>query len=143
MRTILAGLFLAAAASPAHAQMIWGGEYERAMRPGAYVPYDGAPYMQRYNFDYGPGIYPFGFGGSASRLWYMEYLDRVDRAEKFGYAMPHEPYFAAHPHAAQPHAVGETVVVPESAQTLPAQTVIEEPRVRFGFGILFGRWRTR
>ena len=137
MRTILAGLLLAAAANPVRAQMIWGGEYERALRPGAYVPYDAQPYMQRYHFEYGAGIY---LNGDSRRLWYLDYLDRADRADKFGYHPPVDPFLFS------PHA--EVVPAPEGAAAqgaapAPAETVIEEPRPRFGFGILFGRLRGR
>jgi hypothetical protein len=75
-------------ARPVGAQAFGGGELERALRPGAYVPYDGAPFSHRYNYDVGPVLY---FNGDAQRLWTLEYLDRVDRAERFGYRMPTPP----------------------------------------------------
>ena len=72
-------------ARPVHAQSFGGGEFERAMRPGVYVPYDGAPFSHRYNYGIGPVFY---FNGDAQRLWTLEYLDRVDRADRFGYRPP-------------------------------------------------------
>jgi hypothetical protein len=54
------------------------------------VPYDGAPYSERYAYEIGPVLY-FGFGLSGQRLAYLEYLDRVERAERFGYRVPTPP----------------------------------------------------
>jgi hypothetical protein len=89
-----AGLVVALAlAFPAssHAQAIWGGEVERALRPGAYVPYDGAGWMQRYNYEYGPGFY---LGISPQRVANLVYQDRVNRAAEIGsiYQAPWNPY---------------------------------------------------
>src|SRR5262245_8152099 len=68
--------------SPAQAQVISGGESERGLRPGAIVPYDGAPYTQRYSYTLGASfVY---INGDARNLWYLDYLDRAERAEKFG-----------------------------------------------------------
>lgn len=55
--------------------------------PGTYHPNDNAPYSHRYNYGV-PIAYP-GCGGR--QMLYMEYLDRVDRAEKFGYQLPPPP----------------------------------------------------
>jgi hypothetical protein len=81
-------LLFAALAGPCRAQAIGGGEFERAMRPGAYVPYDGAPFSHRYGFEYGPVLY---LNQDPGRLYYLEYLDRLDRAERFGYRIPDPP----------------------------------------------------
>ena len=78
------------APTPARAQFIGGGESERGLRPGAYVPYDGMPYTQRYA--YGAGASFLYFGGDARYLWYLDYLDRADRADKFGYRQPADPF---------------------------------------------------
>ncbi len=59
-------------------------ELERGVRPGASVPYDGAPFSQRYN-DFGPIFY---HGFDANSFAYLEYLDRLDRQRKFGYLWP-------------------------------------------------------
>jgi hypothetical protein len=60
-------------------------ELERYYRPGAYVPYDGAGLMQRYNFDQGGAIF-FGYDGR--RLAYFDYLDRLERQQHFGHLWP-------------------------------------------------------
>jgi hypothetical protein len=73
----------------AGAQTLWNGEMERGMRPGVYVPYDGAPLSQRYAYQTGGFLY---FGGSARQLYLMDYLDRLDRAERFGYRPPPDPF---------------------------------------------------
>src|SRR5262245_53392115 len=84
MRTILAGLCFFCAANAAHAQVfISGGDFERGLRPGYNAPSDGQPFSHRYNFDTGMSSFYLGHGGW--RLGYLEYLDRQDRAEKFGY----------------------------------------------------------
>ncbi len=75
---------------PGWAQVgIGGGEAERALRPGTYVPYEGAPFSHRYNYEPGSFLY---YGLNGRNLSYLEYLDRVDRAEKFGYRMPPDPF---------------------------------------------------
>jgi hypothetical protein len=79
-----------ALAAPCRAQGIYGGEFERAMRPGAYVPYDGMPFSHRYGYEIGPVFY---LNGNASRYTYLEYLDRLDRAERFGYRIPDPPVY--------------------------------------------------
>lgn len=70
------------------AQTIGGGEIGRAARPGPYVPYDGAPYTQRYNYSVGPMLF---FNGSPRNLAMIEEIDRMDRAERFGYTRPFPP----------------------------------------------------
>ncbi len=99
-----------------HAQIITNGEIERGVRFRG-PAYDGEPYTQRYN--YGLGAAPLYLNGDARVLWYLDYLDRADRAEKFGYAMPIDPYFDG----------------PPPAQTVPAG------RIFLGGGI--GGWRRR
>jgi hypothetical protein len=89
MKALLALALIGAwAALPAvsHAQGFSSPEMERALRPGTYVPHDGAPFSHRYNFSTGPILY---FNGqNARQMWYLEYLDREDRAERFGYRPP-------------------------------------------------------
>lgn len=71
-----------------NAQAIWGGEIERAARPGAYVPHEGVGAATRYGYPDQPVLY---FNQDPRRLAYLEYLDRVDRAERFGYRPPPPP----------------------------------------------------
>lgn len=101
-------------ASDASAQNIITGPPGNYLRPGANVPFDGMPYSHRYGyFGTSPGI-SFASGMNRQQFEYLEYLDRVDRAIKFGYPLP-KPY--------------------ELTATEPRP----RKRVRFGFGILFGR----
>jgi len=76
--------------SPGRAQGIGlgGGEYYRAARPGPYVPYDGASFSHRYFYEPGPALFLGLWGRQAT---YAEYIDRLVRAEKFGYAPPPPP----------------------------------------------------
>lgn len=108
MRNLLfaSSLFCVLAMSPAsaRAQFIGGGESERGLRPGAYVPYDGMPYTQRYS--YGAGASFLYFNGDARSLWYLDYLDRADRADKFGYRPPPDPFLQPQPAVYRPARVG-------------------------------------
>jgi hypothetical protein len=73
----------------AGAQVFSSAEIERGLRPGVYVPYDGAPVTQRYAYQTGAFLY---VGGSARQLYTLDYLDRLDRAERFGYRPPPDPF---------------------------------------------------
>jgi hypothetical protein len=85
-----AALLVFTGTTNAHAQVITNGEIERGLRfPGP--THDGEPYAQRYSYGLGQGI--LYFNGDARNLWYLDYLDRADRAKKFGYRMPVDPYF--------------------------------------------------
>src|SRR6266540_4310719 len=66
--SVVALAALLVSARSCQAQAIWSGEFERAMAPGAYVPHD--------------GVGPF------TRL---DYYDRLDRAQRFGYPPPPPP----------------------------------------------------
>ena len=94
MRRTIAKVFLglafvsawAALPEVSRAQGISSPDMEGALRPGTYVPHEGAPFSHRYNFSTGPILY---FNGQNARtLWYLEYLDREDRAERCGYRPP-------------------------------------------------------
>ena len=127
MRTLLAGLCLCCAASSAHAQIvISGGDFERYLRPGYNIPSDGAPFSHRYGYTTEMSSFYFGHGGW--RLGYLEYLDRQDRADKFGYHVPFD---------------GRYEFPAQIENNLPGETVIEAAPVshgRVGFGLgLFRR----
>jgi hypothetical protein len=64
---------------------IGGGEIDRQYRPGAYVPYDGAGFMHRVNYEAGPALF-LGYDGR--RLAYLDYLDRLERQQCFGHLWP-------------------------------------------------------
>ena len=110
-----ATLLVIGATQPLQAQVITNAEIERGLRFRGTPSYDGEPYTQRYS--YGLGAAPVYLNGDARLLYYLDYLDRADRAEKFGYRMPIDPYF-------------------EVIQPVPST-----PAVRAGFG--FGVWRRR
>jgi len=100
MRSILPSAVLAGAAlagllalpAPGHAQNLqWGADAGRAIRPGVYVPYDGAPFSIRYNYPDSPAL-----AGPYGPLWWHLYeLDRQERLETFGdrYGPDHPPLF--------------------------------------------------
>lgn len=91
LQRLLAGLFvLACASTPANAQSFGDtSNIPRVYGPGAY-PTNDLPFSHRYNYGISPQFY---FNGNASQLWYQDYLDRLDRAERFGYCPPPEPCF--------------------------------------------------
>lgn len=103
MRTLLpiASVVLALAfTSSANAQVIWGGESERGLRPGVNVPYEGIPYTQRYAYSTSSSF--LFLGGNGRDLWYLDYLDRADRADKFGYREPADPFLHPTPASVTP-----------------------------------------
>ena len=79
---------LLGAAAPCHAQALWGGEVQRAFSPGAYVPYDGASFTHRYSYPPQTNLF---FNMDSRRIAYLDYIDRLDRAERFGYEKPLPP----------------------------------------------------
>ncbi|MSQ95320.1 MAG: hypothetical protein EXR98_12285 [Gemmataceae bacterium] len=120
MRICASLLLLAGAAQFASAQVITNAEIERGLRYRGNASFDGEPYTQRYSYSTGA---PFAYlNGDSRQHRYLDYLDRVDRAEKFGYRMPIDPYFDGPP--------------PE-----PSEPVMVHPTVRAGIG--FGIFRRR
>jgi hypothetical protein len=87
----------AGAAPDVHAQVITNGEIDRNLSSPRSPVFDNTPYTARYS--YGMATAPLYINGNARQLWYLDYLDRADRAEKFGYRMPIDPYFEAPPPA--------------------------------------------
>ena len=85
---LLAAFWFLGQSGEARAQVISNGEIERAFRPGAYVPYNGASAFERYNYNPGAFLY---INGCSRKLAYLEYLDRVDRAMRFGRRPPPPP----------------------------------------------------
>lgn len=116
-----------------HAQTMTNLEAERAARWPGSIPYDFEPYTQRYSY----GTFGmFYLNGNPRALHYLDYLDKADRAYKFGYKMPADPYFY------RPFDQAEVIVVP--ATPVPGAEQPGEPQawtaptpqpVR-GFGIL-------
>lgn len=72
------------------AQSFSNAEVDRYYRSGTFLPYDGMPYTQRYSYRMdGSAFFP---GYNAQHLIMMDYLDRLDRADKFGYCPPRDPF---------------------------------------------------
>lgn len=83
---LLAAILLSVSADVAQAQHFFPA-FSRYSYPGTYHPTDNAPFSHRYN--YGVPMAYFGAGGQ--NMLVEEYLDRIDRAEKFGYQLPPPP----------------------------------------------------
>jgi hypothetical protein len=79
---------------------ITNAEVERGLRFPGTQSWDGEAYTARYSY----GLYtaPVYIGGNTTNLYYLDYLDRANRAAKFGYPMPVDPYFEAPPIVQEP-----------------------------------------
>jgi len=87
----LAGLVVLACANVTASAQSFGdlSAIPRVYGPGARVVND-EPFSHRYNYGVSPQLY---FNGNARDLWYQDYLDRLDRAERFGYCPPAGPRY--------------------------------------------------
>ncbi len=85
-----AGLIvLACASGSSNAQSIGDlSAIPRVYGPGARA--NDEPFSHRYSYSASPQLY---FNGDARQLWYQDYLDRLDRAERFGYCPPAPPRY--------------------------------------------------
>jgi hypothetical protein len=121
MQRILAGAVLvlaswAALTDDGIGQTFSNSQIERALGPGTYVPRDGMSYNEWYSYNTGAFFYP---GMNPRQLIYQDYLDRLDRAQKFGYRIPQDPFAPGSPY---------------SNAGRPGYG-------RFGMGLGFFRWR--
>jgi hypothetical protein len=82
-------LLCGAASAQAGPLLYWWGNPDRGVQPGAVVPYGGAPFSHRYGYGAPTDFIPVM---PVDQFAYLEYLDRVDRAEKFGYPIPPNPF---------------------------------------------------
>jgi hypothetical protein len=126
MRLTAALVLLAGVSQAAHAQVITDGYIQRGLSYPGPANFDGEPYTQRYS--YRTGAYIF-MNGDSRQTYYLDYLDRADRARKFGYRMPIDPYF---PEVIETIPPGEPIVA--SPTPVP-------PRGIFGGSFLFLRRR--
>jgi hypothetical protein len=78
------------------------GLIPRVYGPGA-PPVNDAPFSHRYNYYVGPA---FNFNGDARALWHQDYLDRLDRAERFGHEPPARPRYGYPPDYDRPRFFG-------------------------------------
>jgi hypothetical protein len=88
---VLLGLLAGVERSQGEPIGIWSDDAGRALRPGPYVPYDGAPYTYRYtNASEGAILL-----GTWPGFYYLNELDRQERLAKFGtrYGPNHPPIF--------------------------------------------------
>jgi hypothetical protein len=104
---------------PSHgqAQAIWTPSNPQSWAPGAYQPRNEIPAFERYNYYAGPAWY---LGINGRQAAYLEYLDRVDRAERFGRPIPPPPAWLA-PQCYRPL----VIVRPSAAKPAPPEEVIE------------------
>ena len=92
---------LVGSCSYAQAQVITSAEYERGMSISGPLTNGYVPFSHRYFYSEGaPNIYVTG-RGAAQRMIYLDYLDRLDRAQKFGYPIPADPFFHGPPQPAR------------------------------------------
>jgi hypothetical protein len=94
-------------AGGASAQSI-GGPHDipRIYGPGGARSTMDEPFSHRYNYYTGPALY---LNGNPRELWNLDYLDRLDRAERFGYRHPLPPpqlYESEHQHHHRPRIFG-------------------------------------
>jgi hypothetical protein len=94
IRCLPAFIFLGCSVQYTRAQSIGHeGNIPRVYGPGPRM-FNDEPFSHRYNYGVSPQFY---FNGDARQMWHQEYLDRVDRAERFGYDMPDRPRYGYPP----------------------------------------------
>jgi hypothetical protein len=130
MRTALGLALLLALPLASYAQGTGADEVTRQVLPGNVGPYMGAAPHERYHYG---NIQPLYLGGWNSRSFYdAEYLDRLDRQEKFGHRWPSAKYGS------------EFQVNRINNEYLQKSEQLDRPsRVRVGIGGFFGRGRIR
>jgi hypothetical protein len=80
----------------AHAQAAFTNPYtEWSLRPDVpRVPFDGAPFSEKYTNSFIFNSTPLMLGGNSAGMWYLYRLDKIYRAQMFGYELPanyHDP----------------------------------------------------
>lgn len=111
-----------------YAQGSGSDEVTRQVLPGNIGPYYGASYFERYHYG---NIQPLYLNWNSRSFYDMEYLDRLERQEKFGHRWPSAKYGS------------EFQVNRINQEYLQKSERLDNPRVRasVGGGIFFGRWR--
>lgn len=87
--TLLSVAFLLAVPLASYAQGIGSDEITRQANRGNVGPYEGASYYERYHYG---NIQPLYLNWNSRQFYEMEYLDRLDRQEKFGSRWPSAKY---------------------------------------------------
>ena len=92
MQRMLAGALIALASLFLLPHSAWAqaaftnGTIEWGLRPDVpRLPRDGMTYTEWYSYNVGA---PLMFGANPNQLWYMYYMDKLDRAQRFGYELP-------------------------------------------------------
>jgi len=81
----------------------------RLHAPGGPAWMNDQPFSLRYNYGgtiSNGNLIQFYLNGDGRQLWHQDYLDRVDRAEKFGYEMPCRPRYGYPPDYDRPRLFG-------------------------------------
>jgi hypothetical protein len=86
---LCATVFLVIGTSALDAQVITGPQLETGLRSGP-AAYGYLSFPERYGYQTEP--YIFAVGGSGRQMYYADYADKFDRAVKFGYPLPPDPY---------------------------------------------------
>jgi len=132
-------LLAAGAGQLAHAQVITDPYVERGLRYGV-RSWEGEPWSQRYNYSLTNSF--IFLNGDSRQLYYLDYLDKADRARKFGYRMPVDPFFGPAPE--EVHGVpvdGQVMVAPNGVPVDGPVTIAPPNRVYFGGGLGWFRRR--
>lgn len=87
--TLLSVAFLLALPLAGYAQGIGSDEITRQANRGNVGPYEGASYYERYHYG---NIQPLYLNWNSRQFYEQEYLDRLDRQEKFGSRWPSAKY---------------------------------------------------
>ncbi len=75
----------------AHAQgLAFTNPYtEWSLRPDVpRIPYDGAPFSEKYTNSFIFNSTPLMLGGNPTRMWNLYHVDKIYRAQMFGYELP-------------------------------------------------------
>jgi hypothetical protein len=102
---VFAGLVVLACASATISAQSLGdiSAIPRVYGPGGARIVNDEPFSHRYSYSVSPQLY---FNGSARELWYQDYLDRLDRAERFGYCPPSGPRYSPAENHCRPRIFG-------------------------------------
>jgi hypothetical protein len=125
--TLIAVTLFLALPLAGHAQSTGVDEITRQALRGNVGPYEGASYFERYHYG---NIQPLGIWSSRS-FYDLEYLDRLDRQEKFGSRWPSAKYGS------------EFQVERINREYIKRMDDLDKSRSRFSFstGAFFGRVR--
>jgi len=128
IRTMLGLVWLLYCPLPTFAQGTGVDELQRQLGPAVTTPYLGANLMERYNYH---PYTPLYLNWNSRQFYTQEYLDRMDRLEKFGDRWPSAKYGTEFQVNRIQNAYAQRMEIVDGPR----------PRVWFGGGVLFGRFR--